>query len=85
MGGGKGSIDHYAITVKAGRVIIEVGGDCEYFEVHQHIGLTLFSEYFAYYSDTILNNRKKKNGKKSTYFSNNNHREKDMNEGNEQT
>ncbi|EFN84563.1 39S ribosomal protein L16, mitochondrial [Harpegnathos saltator] len=33
MGGGKGAIHHYATPVKAGRVIIEVGGDCEYFEV----------------------------------------------------
>lgn len=33
MGGGKGSIDHYATPVKAGRVILEVGGHCEFFEV----------------------------------------------------
>jgi len=33
MGGGKGAIDHYVTPIKAGRVIIEVGGDCEYFEV----------------------------------------------------
>ncbi|GAB1863684.1 Large ribosomal subunit protein uL16m [Camponotus japonicus] len=33
MGSGKGSIDHYATPVKAGRVIIEVGGHCEFFEV----------------------------------------------------
>ncbi|CAD7090249.1 unnamed protein product [Hermetia illucens] len=33
MGGGKGSIDHYVTPVKAGRVILEVGGKCEYAEV----------------------------------------------------
>ncbi|XP_068980784.1 large ribosomal subunit protein uL16m [Bombus flavifrons] len=33
MGAGKGSIDHYATPVKAGQVIIEVGGEIEYFEV----------------------------------------------------
>ncbi|XP_072944103.1 large ribosomal subunit protein uL16m [Epargyreus clarus] len=35
MGGGKGAIDHYVTPIKAGRVIIEVGGKCEYPEVHQ--------------------------------------------------
>lgn len=34
MGGGKGAIDHYVTPVKAGRVIIEVGGHCEFFEVN---------------------------------------------------
>nr|CAG4641195.1 EOG090X0DE4 [Eulimnadia texana] len=33
MGGGKGSIDHYVTPVKAGRVIMEVGGKCEFAEV----------------------------------------------------
>ncbi|KAI5641770.1 ribosomal protein l16p/L10e domain-containing protein [Phthorimaea operculella] len=33
MGGGKGAIDHYATPIKAGRVILEVGGKCEYAEV----------------------------------------------------
>lgn len=33
MGGGKGAIDHYVTPVKAGRVIIEVGGPVEYEEV----------------------------------------------------
>lgn len=33
MGGGKGSIDHYVTPIKAGRVILEVAGHCEYFEV----------------------------------------------------
>ncbi|CAG9857133.1 unnamed protein product [Phyllotreta striolata] len=33
MGGGKGGIDHYATPVKAGRVIIELGGKCEFKEV----------------------------------------------------
>jgi len=33
MGGGKGSIDHYVTPIKAGRVIIEIAGHCEFFEV----------------------------------------------------
>lgn len=32
-GGGKGAIDHYATPIRAGRVIIEIGGDCEFGEV----------------------------------------------------
>ena len=34
MGGGKGSINHYVTPVKAGRIIFEVGGYCEYAEVY---------------------------------------------------
>nr|CAG4644294.1 EOG090X0DE4 [Lepidurus arcticus] len=34
MGGGKGPIDHYVTPVKAGRVIVEVGGACEFAEVN---------------------------------------------------
>ncbi|KAG4078030.1 hypothetical protein HA402_002081 [Bradysia odoriphaga] len=33
MGGGKGAIDHYVTPVRAGRVIIEVGGTIEFQEV----------------------------------------------------
>ncbi|XP_028915668.1 39S ribosomal protein L16, mitochondrial [Ornithorhynchus anatinus] len=33
MGGGKGAIDHYVSAVKAGRLIVEVGGRCEFGEV----------------------------------------------------
>lgn len=33
MGGGKGSIDHYVTPVKAGRIIIELSGNCEYGEI----------------------------------------------------
>ncbi|XP_013146091.1 PREDICTED: 39S ribosomal protein L16, mitochondrial [Papilio polytes] len=32
MGGGKGAIDHYVTPIKAGRIILEVGGKCEYAE-----------------------------------------------------
>lgn len=35
LGGGKGSIDHYVTPIKAGRVILEIGGHCEYFEVQK--------------------------------------------------
>ncbi|XP_046740445.1 39S ribosomal protein L16, mitochondrial [Diprion similis] len=33
MGGGKGAIDHYVTPIKAGRVIFEIGGKCEFDEV----------------------------------------------------
>lgn len=32
MGGGKGAIDHYVTPVKAGRVIVELGGKLEFVE-----------------------------------------------------
>ncbi|XP_035231561.1 39S ribosomal protein L16, mitochondrial-like [Stegodyphus dumicola] len=34
MGGGKGSVHHYATPVKAGRIVIEVGGKVEFEEVY---------------------------------------------------
>jgi large subunit ribosomal protein L16 len=33
MGGGKGAIDHYVTPVKAGRVIVELAGVCEFAEI----------------------------------------------------
>lgn len=33
MGGGKGSISHYVTPVKAGRIIIELGGTVEFEEI----------------------------------------------------
>ncbi|XP_066147336.1 large ribosomal subunit protein uL16m isoform X3 [Euwallacea fornicatus] len=33
LGGGKGAIDHYVTPVKAGRIIIEFGGKCDFKEV----------------------------------------------------
>jgi len=33
MGGGKGSISHYVTPVKAGRIIVEVGGAVDFEEV----------------------------------------------------
>lgn len=35
MGGGKGSVHHYVTPIKAGRVILEVGGHCTYEEVYK--------------------------------------------------
>ncbi|TDG42000.1 hypothetical protein AWZ03_011574 [Drosophila navojoa] len=32
MGGGKGAIDHYVAPIKAGRVIVEIAGKCEFVE-----------------------------------------------------
>lgn len=36
MGGGKGAIDHYVTPIKAGRIVLEVGGKCDYAEVSLH-------------------------------------------------
>ena len=36
-GGGKGSIAFYATPVKAGRVIVEIGGQCEFEEVQCYL------------------------------------------------
>lgn len=33
MGHGKGAIDHYAMPIRAGRVILEISGKCEFEEV----------------------------------------------------
>lgn len=41
MGGGKGPIDHYVTPVKAGRVIVEVGGHAEYQEVSKIIIISI--------------------------------------------
>ena len=35
MGGGKGNIDHYVTTVRAGRIILEFGGHCEFNEAYE--------------------------------------------------
>ncbi|CAH0555854.1 unnamed protein product [Brassicogethes aeneus] len=37
MGGGKGAIDHYVTPVKAGRIILEIGGKCEFAEVKKFL------------------------------------------------
>nr|XP_060627483.1 large ribosomal subunit protein uL16m [Anolis sagrei ordinatus] len=37
MGGGKGAIDHYVTAVRAGRLIVEVGGHCEFDEVKRFL------------------------------------------------
>lgn len=39
MGGGKGAIDHYVTPIKSGRVIIEMGGTCEFAEVKDILGM----------------------------------------------
>lgn len=44
MGSGKGGIDHYATPIRAGRVILEIGGRCEFEEVKamlEHVAVNL--------------------------------------------
>jgi large subunit ribosomal protein L16 len=33
MGGGKGAIDHWVYPLRAGRIVVEMGGHCEFEEV----------------------------------------------------
>lgn len=49
MGGGKGAIDHYFTPLKAGRVIVEVGGNIEYFEVGKNIKLVRINRQFFFF------------------------------------
>ncbi|KAL7033638.1 hypothetical protein ACKWTF_007655 [Chironomus riparius] len=37
LGGGKGAIDHYATPIKKGRIIVELGGKCEFEEVEEFL------------------------------------------------
>jgi large subunit ribosomal protein L16 len=37
MGGGKGAIDHYVTPIKAKRIILELGGKCEFIEVKEFL------------------------------------------------
>jgi large subunit ribosomal protein L16 len=46
MGGGKGSIDHYVTPVKARRVILEMGGKCEFIEVSDLLNCYVLVTYF---------------------------------------
>lgn len=39
MGGGKGAIDHYVTPIKSDRVILEMGGKCEFDEVKDIMGM----------------------------------------------
>jgi len=45
MGGGKGSVDHYVTPVKSGRIIFELGGECEFSEVFMMLVSCGFSTY----------------------------------------
>ncbi|XP_059483709.1 large ribosomal subunit protein uL16m [Neocloeon triangulifer] len=38
MGGGKGAIDHYVTPLKAGRIVLEIGGHCTFDEVKLWLG-----------------------------------------------
>ncbi|KAK0175255.1 hypothetical protein PV327_009018 [Microctonus hyperodae] len=63
MGGGKGAIDHYFTPLKAGRVIVEVGGDIEYFEVKkilQNLANKMPFKAQAYCYDELIKEREDK-------------------------
>lgn len=37
MGGGKGNIHHYILPIRAHRIIVEVGGECQFEEVYKFL------------------------------------------------
>ena len=47
MGGGKGAIDHYVTPIKSGRVILEIGGNCEFAEVKPFLEMIAHKLPFA--------------------------------------
>merc|ERR1711860_358052 len=61
MGGGKGSIDHYVTPIKAGRVVVEVGGKMEFEEVEDWMSMVALKLPFKaeVVSQEILDNRVK--------------------------
>ncbi|KAF7994584.1 hypothetical protein HCN44_004056 [Aphidius gifuensis] len=62
MGGGKGPIDHYVTPVKAGRVIVEVGGHAEYQEVKkilENVAARLPFDAVATTHEQMMEDRKK--------------------------
>lgn len=76
MGGGKGSIHHYVSPVKAGRVIVELAGHCEYEEVRHELSVIAskmpfkaiaVSQQLLLQNDEIKEWRKKKNENSLTY------------------
>uniref|UniRef100_A0A6M2DX17 Large ribosomal subunit protein uL16m n=1 Tax=Xenopsylla cheopis TaxID=163159 RepID=A0A6M2DX17_XENCH len=62
MGGGKGSIDHYVTPIKSGRIIVEVGGRCEFAEVKRFLTIVCQKLPFkaAVVSQELLEEREKK-------------------------
>ncbi|CAF4774069.1 unnamed protein product [Pieris macdunnoughi] len=51
MGGGKGAIDHYCTPIKSDRIIFEIGGKCEYAEVHTM--LRIISERLPFKAEPV--------------------------------
>jgi large subunit ribosomal protein L16 len=39
MGGGKGAVDHYVTPIRSGKIILELGGKCEFAEVKDFLQL----------------------------------------------
>lgn len=56
MGGGKAAINHYVCPVKAGRVIVEVGGRCSFEEVRQVLEKVSWNEENYRYQLVCMNN-----------------------------
>lgn len=44
MGSGKGAIDHYVVPVKAGRILFEVGGSIDFFDVEPLLQVSVSSQ-----------------------------------------
>lgn len=70
MGGGKGAIDHYVTPVKAGRIIVELAGKCEYKEVKA--GLEEIAEKLPFKARAISHDELEEMKKKEEWEEENN-------------
>ncbi|XP_041976950.1 39S ribosomal protein L16, mitochondrial [Aricia agestis] len=70
MGGGKGAIDHYVTPVKAGRIIFEVGGKCEYAEVYDM--LRIVAERLPFKAEPVSQEIMEKKAKEEKWREENN-------------
>ncbi|XP_045784789.1 39S ribosomal protein L16, mitochondrial [Maniola jurtina] len=70
MGGGKGAIDHYVTPIKSGRIILEVGGKCEYAEVHDM--LRIISERLPFKAEPVSQEIMEKKAQEEKWMEENN-------------
>ncbi|XP_023950384.1 39S ribosomal protein L16, mitochondrial [Bicyclus anynana] len=71
MGGGKGAIDHYVTPIKAGRIILEVAGKCEYAEVKDM--LRIVSERLPFKAEPVSQEILEKKAEDEKWREENNH------------
>lgn len=70
MGGGKGAIDHYVTPIKAGRIIVELGGKCEFVEVKEF--LQKYANQLPFPARAVSHEMLQKEKERKKYLENNN-------------